>query len=321
MTTVPTTATDRVVLRRLDGHLELVCGLDARGRSSLRRQSFRAPVHLSKPFLDATSDDGGGNALVVNVVSPTAGLLDGDQLRVDVAVEPGARLVLTTPAATRVHAMRDGCGGRAEVVQRFRVASGGSLEWWPEPLIPQRGARLLQRTVIELEPGAELLFFEALAPGRVAMGEAFAYEELRFATDLRLGSRLLARERFRLAPGGNGGEVGGSAATSSLDALRRRFPHAYYGGALLVAPGLTWTTMPPDWGEKTGGVPHDGGSACWSGMSTLGGGDATVPGTGAFAVRLVAADSVTFRRTLNALRNAVHRALDRRPPALRRSGG
>ena len=121
--------------RGLAGHLELVCDLDSRGRTRLRHQSFRAPFHLSKPH----HADG---ALVLNVVNPTAGLLEGDRLRSEVRVENGARLVLTTPSANRVHTMR---GGTAESGQTFRVESGGSLEVWPELLIPQRGARYTQK--------------------------------------------------------------------------------------------------------------------------------------------------------------------------------
>jgi urease accessory protein len=47
-----------------------------------------------------------------------------------------------------------------------------------------------------------LLFFESLAPGRVASGESFAYTELEWATDVRCDTVLVARERYRLTPEG-----------------------------------------------------------------------------------------------------------------------
>ena len=65
--------------RGLAGHLELVCDVDSRGWTRLGHQSFRAPYHLSKPHHDA-------GALVLNVVNPTAGLLEGDR-----SAERGAR--------------------------------------------------------------------------------------------------------------------------------------------------------------------------------------------------------------------------------------
>lgn len=269
----------------LTGHLELVCDVDARGLTRIRHQSFRAPVHLSKPYHDA-------GALVLNVVNPTAGLLDGDRLRSEVHVERGARLVLTAPSASRVHTMR---GGRAEVTQHFRVESGGSLEVWPESLIPQRGARYRQQTDITLEAGAELLFFEMFAPGRVASGEAFAFDELEWLTDVRLRGRLIARERYRLTP-----------ANGSLDFLRRRFPSAYYASAILVAPGFTARSV--CWDAL---LSHQSDSV-WLGNSVI--------DEGAFALKLVAADSVHFRRALHSVRKTIYDALGRPPPGLRRAG-
>ena len=71
--------------RGLSGHLRLVCAADEAGRTFIREQSFRAPVHLSKPHHEE-------GVLVVNVVNPTAGLLAGDRVRYDVSVESGARV-------------------------------------------------------------------------------------------------------------------------------------------------------------------------------------------------------------------------------------
>ena len=56
----------------------------------------------------------------------------------------------------------------------------------PKPFIPHAGASYVQTTEIELHPGASLLFFEWLAPGRVAKGEVFAYQNLRWELDLRV---------------------------------------------------------------------------------------------------------------------------------------
>lgn len=272
--------------RGLEGHLGLVCDQDARGVTRLRHQSFAAPVHLSKPHHD-------GRTLVLNVANPTAGFLEGDRLRIDVQVEPDARLLLTAPSASRVHTMR---AGHAEVAQHFAVAAGGSLEWWPELLIPQRGARYRQRTELTLATGAELLYFEQIAPGRTAMGEAFEFDDLRWSTDLRVDGRLLVRERSRWTP-----------EARSLQAWRRRFPSGYYASAWLVSPALT------------------AGSGCWEALSAMHGSDAwsgvSALGKNAFAWKLLAADSLALRRTMTAARRAIYDALDRLAPSLRRAGG
>ena len=160
---------------------------------------------------------------------------------------------------------------------------------------PQRGARYRQHTDLRVKAGAEMLFFEALAPGRVASGEVFAFDELRWATDVRIQDRLIARERYCLTPG-----------SGSLSALRTRFPHAYYASAVLVSPYLT---SRPDCWNALRAIHAD---TVWLGLSRL--------TDDAFAIKLLAADSIIFRRTLYAIRRLVYGALRRPPPGLRRAG-
>jgi len=117
----------------LSGHLRLQAAARPDGRTVLAAQSFRAPYHLSKPYWDA--DVG---ALLVQVVNPTAGILEGDSLTSDITVERNAALLVTTPSASRVFKMKN---GSAECRQDFKVAKGGWLEVLPEPLVPHRARR------------------------------------------------------------------------------------------------------------------------------------------------------------------------------------
>ena len=269
----------------MTGHLHIVCSADERGRSYLSAQSFRAPIHLSKPHLDA-------GVLVVNVVNPTAGLLAGDRIDCRVAVERGAALSLTTPGASRAHRMKQ---GHAAVTQEMRVATGAWLECWPELFIPQSGARYRQATRIDVEEGGEVLFFESLAPGRVASGEAFAFTELTWEMDIFAGDVQAVRERYRLRPG-----------EEAVQALRRVFENAYYASCFAISPRLTRE------------------SPCWPAIHALHSAEAWI-GCGALAsggwtVKIVAAGSVALRRTLAAVRQELHAALGRREPSLRRAG-
>ena len=192
----------------LTGHLHLRCEARPDGTPYIPRQSFRAPIHLSKSHLDA-------GCVVQTIVNPTAGFFDGDLLESDVSVGEGARLVLSTPSSSRVYPTRSGKAARH--LQRFEVEKDGFLEWIPEPFIPHAGASYFQKTDIHLHAGASLLLFDWIAPGRVAMGEIFAYRNLRWELDLHLDGSLIARERYDLDP-----------ATHSLEALKAKFPAAHY---------------------------------------------------------------------------------------------
>jgi len=273
------------VSRGLAGHLDIVCAADSEGRSYLRHQSFRAPIHLSKPHFDE-------GVLVVNVVNPTAGLLAGDRIEYRACAENGAALSLTAPSASRAHRMST---GQAEVVQNLRVARGGWLESWPELFIPQGGTRFRQSTNIIVEEGGELLFFESLAPGRVASGEAFAFAELVWETDLFVGDAHIVRERYRVVPG-----------DEAVRALRRQFDHAYYASCFAVSP-LFVSELP-----------------CWTAINALHGANVWIGcgalGHGGWVVKCVADGSIALRRTLAAVRRELHAAAGRREPALRRAG-
>lgn len=267
----------------LHGHLELVCGLDSLGRPALLRQSFSAPMHLSKSHREAET-------LLVNVINPTAGLFSGDAIRCAVKVESGAKLLLTSPSASRAHTM---AGGEAQMEQSYEVARCGRLELWPELFIPQKNARYCQKTTVRLEEGAELFFYESLAPGRVASGEVFAFDRLSWETDIYWADRLVARERYTLEPN-----------DASVSALRDRFPTGYYATCFLFSPKLAKES--PCW-EIIHLLHTD---EVWTGVSAL--------VAGGWTVKVLASDSVSLRNALSTIRASVYTALGDAPPSLRR---
>jgi urease accessory protein len=170
----------------LIGHLKVRASPDPQGRTHLSEQSFRAPFHIGKGYWD-------GQVMQLRVVNPTAGILAGDRLELAVDVDRGASLAVLTPAATRAFMMTSGV---AACEQRFTVAAGAWLEYAPEPLFPHTQSDYSQSTRLELAPGAEAYYAEALAPGRVGRGESWAWRRLRLSLDVTLGGKLLFRERL-----------------------------------------------------------------------------------------------------------------------------
>jgi urease accessory protein len=266
----------------LNGHLHLRCETRADDVPYISQQSFRAPIHLSKSHVDH-------GHLVQSIVNPTAGFFDGDLLESNIHVAAGAKLVLSTPSAARVYRTRSGAA--AVSCQKFRVEENASLEWIPEPFIPHAGARYIQRTEINLHPTASLLFFDWIAPGRVAMGEVFAYQHLRWELDLTLDGKLIARERHDLDPGDD-----------SLEALQARFPAAHY--LSVYAAG----TMTANW-------PAEELDALTNEHVYLGHGPLT---GGIHVIRALCRDSLAARRLLETLRPMLYAAAGMRPPALGR---
>ncbi len=237
-------------------------------------------MHLSKPHHDAGS-------LVVNLVNPTAGIFDDDRISMDITVEEGASLVLTTPASNRVYRSRS--GGDARVVQTLRVAEGAFLEYFPEPFIPHAGARYAQQNHLHVAKGARLMFFEWLAPGRVARGEVFQYEELCWDTDVWWGSDLVARERYAIRAEGE-----------SLSSLRLMSEAAHYLGCFIMGV----MELPC---EKLDAL---GGQDVYIGAAPL--------AAGGWSIKAVCRDALSARRTIKALRALIYKFMQRPPPALGR---
>ena len=266
------------------GHLHIECQADSEGRTFLAQQSFRAPVHLSKPYWD-------GSYLIINVINPTAGLFAGDYVEATVHVCAGARAVLTTPSASRVFRAKHPTL-KTEIVQTIVIENGGRLDVCPDMLIAHGGARYSQANRIEVHSSGELFLTEMLAPGRTASGEVFAYDQLEFTSDLIVGRQLAVRERYWLHPNSEG-----------LQSLRRRFPRAYYASSLVVSPGKNWESFQREI-EKLNNAAVIAG--------------ATHPADNVYAIKMVAADSMSLRRAISKVRTMVYSQWDSPEPSLRK---
>lgn len=127
------------------------------------------------------------------VLHPPGGVVGGDRLELDVEVTPGARALVTTPAATKLYRSE---GAVATLVQTFRVRAGAVFEWLPQETIAFGGTRAESLTRVELEPGASYLGWEITCLGRPASGDAFARGSLDQRSEIWEGKRPLVLDRL-----------------------------------------------------------------------------------------------------------------------------
>ncbi|HKP98315.1 MAG TPA: urease accessory protein UreD [Fibrobacteria bacterium] len=128
------------------------------------------------------------------------GLVDGDAIRMRVECLPGARLYLGTQSSTKIYKAqgRDGC-----LQETIGTVHANSLAVvCPDPVVPFAGSRYRQTQSWEVHPGAELILFDWLQPGRSARGEVFAFDRLRIELRVtRPGGNPILAERFGMDPG------------------------------------------------------------------------------------------------------------------------
>jgi urease accessory protein len=182
--------------RHQEGMLSLAFWCDARGRTTLSAHRQRFPLRTTVPLY---LDDADPGMAFVYVQNPTGGVFAGDRLTTRVAAGADARVHVTTQSATKLYRMD---GGEAVVDLRFDVGAGAYVEHLPDPIIPQAGARLRQRTVVDLGADAAFVGAETIGPGRRARGESFRYELVELRTNARRAGRELCADTIRLEPDG-----------------------------------------------------------------------------------------------------------------------
>lgn len=259
-------------MAEFSGHLSLVAAVRDHGRTVLAAQAFRAPYHISKPYWDADT-----GTLLVQIVNPTAGVLAGDRLESEIAVQPDAALLVTTPSASRIFQMRD---GTAECRQHFSIAAGGWLEVMPEPLVPHRGSRYRQITTIDVEDGGALFFVDQLMPGRIGHGEAWQWNRLSLELTVRSGGELALRERVDQS----------GAALRALAEFHGSGAAACFANAILVLPNASHATPPP-WFTELSSLHRDG---VWLGVSAL--------RRSGWSLKVLATDALRLRQALRETR-------------------
>jgi urease accessory protein len=189
-------------------------------RTFLKENVQEPPLKVVRAF---QHEDG---TALVHLHNVSGGILGGDQLSLSVEVGPAANVLLTTTGATRVY-RSSGKASSASQHNKMSVAEDGLLEYLPDELIPFGGARYLQDTVVKLEAGAGLFWWEIVTPGREARQEIFEYEKLETRARIEAQCRLIAAEAICLSP-----------VDHEMSALARLGPYRYFATFYICRAGI-----------------------------------------------------------------------------------
>jgi urease accessory protein len=169
------------------------------GASTRVQSRHEGPLRLLKTLYP----EGSGIAHAV-LVHPPGGLVGGDRLDIQLDVQAGAHLLVTTPAATRFY--RSNAGEAAQVVTAH-VAAGARLEWVPQETLAYSGCEAHNEVKLALAPGGQVMASEVLGLGLPAAGQAFERGRLLQhleITGLWLDRGLLAADDAALLDGACG---------------------------------------------------------------------------------------------------------------------
>lgn len=169
-------------------------------KTIITRSHWTSPWHLLPPiYLDET---GAAYTLLLN---PSGGLVGGDHLSIDMALDAEAHVLISAPSANRVY---QSLGEVSIQEAHITVGPGAVLEWVPEPTIPFAKSRYRQVVHATLAPGATILLWDAFASGRIAREERWAFTSLENEIRITTASGNSILERFALDPATDLGRIG-----------------------------------------------------------------------------------------------------------------
>lgn len=166
----------------------------------ITRSYCTTPWHLLPPiYLDET---GSAYTLLVN---PSGGLVGGDRLSIEMTLDKEAHVMISAPSANRIYRSEEKL---SEQMITITVGPNAILEWLPEHTIPFAGSRFRQTIHANLAPGATMVLWDALASGRMARDERWAFTDLENEIQITIASGGALAERYVLEPAKDLGRVG-----------------------------------------------------------------------------------------------------------------
>ena len=200
-------------------NLHLSFETNAKGTTILRVKQQQPPWRVVRGFKTQSGE------LLAHVHNVSGGIFDSDSLDWRIDVAPGAQAQVTSTGATRVYRSRTPLSIASQRAA-LTVGENAYLEYLPDQLIPFAGSRFDQSMRVELAPGASLILWDRIAPGREAAGELFRYESLASAFELTAEAEPIAIERWSIAP-----------MLRSVNAVPRLGQFRYFGSCYICRTG------------------------------------------------------------------------------------
>ena len=155
--------------------LSLGFGRDGDATRLLKREHY-GPLRVQK----ALYPEGPSVAHAI-IVHPPGGVVGGDELLIQVAVDAGAAAVISTPGAAKWY-RANGHVSRQQLT--LTAGADAALEWLPQETIFFNEADVQLDTTVQLQGNARFIGCDILCFGRTASGERF--EQGRVQQQLRI---------------------------------------------------------------------------------------------------------------------------------------
>lgn len=149
-------------------HAELELKVAPRGgKSALVCNRHHGPLRVQRPFYPEAN-----GCCHIYLLHPPGGMVLGDHLCINAAVETGANALITTPSAGKIYGVQ-GSKIRQRQDVSLAVAAGSCMEWLPQETIVFDGANGHLQTTLNLSGNAKACLWDIVCLGRVASSALF----------------------------------------------------------------------------------------------------------------------------------------------------
>ena len=178
---VPTTNNWQALLQ-----LRLKAAADRTRLIPLRRYG---PLSVQRPFYPEQ------DVCHVYLLHPPGGVVGGDQLELQIELEPAAKALFTTPGANKFYLS---AGAQAQVTQQLTVREHAQLEFLPQENIYFPGSLVRAKTALSLTSTSSAITWEKHCFGRPANQEFYATGKVITELDVTLDGHRLFIEKQRI---------------------------------------------------------------------------------------------------------------------------
>ncbi|ESO85160.1 hypothetical protein LOTGIDRAFT_130704, partial [Lottia gigantea] len=113
------------------------------------------------------------NCCWVYPISYGGGLVEGDEINIDINVEEYCAAVITTQESTKVFECNNNL--KTKQVMRYSVRKGGLLCVLGDPVVCFKDADFSQIQVVKMSHGSSLVLLDLISAGRIARGECWQF--------------------------------------------------------------------------------------------------------------------------------------------------
>jgi len=161
-------------------------------RTVLTKSFCTAPFKIA----NITEDKKQGR-LQIMLMSSSPGILDDDEINLQVHVGERCSLELQTQSYQRLFQMNNG----ARQFLNVNLEAGASFVYIPHPVVPHRNSVFVSRSKIVLDQTSFLIWAEVMSCGRKLNGEIFEFSSYQSITEIFFSEKLWVKENILMRPG------------------------------------------------------------------------------------------------------------------------